>query len=109
MAITNTWGIVQLDAYPEKDGKQDVVFVVHWTLTGTDGTYTGSVYGSVGVTLDEGGGYTPYDELTLEQVVGWVQEALGAEQVASLEAGVATQIENQINPPVVTPALPWAA
>jgi len=109
MAITNTWGIVQLDAYPEKNGLTDVVFTVHWNLTAVDGDYTGYAYGSVGVTLDEGGGYTPYDELTLDQVVGWVQESLGAEQVASLEANVATQIENQINPPVVTPALPWAA
>jgi hypothetical protein len=108
MAITYTWNVVQMDAYPEKDGLTDVVFTVHWTLTGTDGTYTGGAYGSVGVTLDEDGGYTPYDELTLEQVVGWVQESLGEEQVASLEAGVAGQIESQINPPVVTPPLPWA-
>ena len=108
MAITSTWGIVQLDAYPEKDGLTDVVFTVHWTLTGTDDTYTGSVYGSVGVTLDEGGSYTPYADLTQAQVVGWVKDSLGAEQVASLEAGVLAQIENQKNPPVVTPALPWA-
>ena len=108
--ITNTWGIVQLDAYPEKDGLTDVVFTVHWNLTGDDGEgHTGYAYGSVGVTLDEGGAYMPFAELTQEQVVGWVKDSLGAEQVASLEASVATQIENQINPPVVTPALPWAA
>ena len=109
MAIVYTWNVVQMDAYPEKDGLTDVVFVVHWTLSGTDGTYTGSAYGSVGVTLDEGGGYTPFAELTEAQVIGWVQESLGAEQVASLEAGVANQIEQQINPTVVTPPLPWAA
>lgn len=108
MAITNTWGIVQLDAYPEKDGLTDVVFTVHWNLTGDDGEgHTGYAYGSVGVTLDEGGSYTPYNELTKEQVVGWVQESLGAEQVASLEASVASQIEQQINPTVVTPPLPF--
>ena len=110
MAITNTWGIVQLDAYPEKDGLTDVVFTVHWNLTGDDGEgHTGYAYGSVGVTLDEGGAYTPYNELTLDQVVGWVKDSLGAEQVASLGASVATQIENQINPPVVTPPLPWVS
>jgi hypothetical protein len=37
-----------------------------------------------------------------------VQDALGEEQVASYEANVAQQIENQINPPVVTPPLPWS-
>lgn len=108
MPITNTWGVVQMDAYPELDGKTDVVFTVHWNLTGSDGTHTGYVYGSVGVTLDPDAPYTPYDQLTQEQVVGWVQDALGEEQVAAYEANVAKQIEDQINPPVVTPPLPWA-
>jgi hypothetical protein len=108
MAITNTWAVVQMDAYPELDGEQDVVFTVHWTLNGTDGTYNGSVYGSVGVTLDEGSTFTPYASLTQAQVIGWVQDALGEEQVASYEANVAQQIADQINPPVVTPPLPWS-
>ena len=105
--MANVWNVVQMDAYPEYDGEQDVVFTVHWTLTDTDGDYTGSVYGSVGVTLDPESPFTPYNELTLEQVVGWVQDALGAEQVAALEANVAQQIADQKNPPVVTPPLPW--
>ena len=109
MAITNTWSVVQMQAYPELDGEQDVVFTVHWTLNGTDGTYNGSVYGSAGVTLDEGSAFTPYASLTQAQVVGWVQDALGEEQVASYEANVAQQISNQIDPPVVTPPLPWSA
>ena len=53
MTITNTWNVTQMDAYPEYDGEADVVFTVHWTLIGTDGTYVGSVYGSTGVSLDE--------------------------------------------------------
>jgi hypothetical protein len=108
MAITNTWSVVQMDAYPEYEGETDVVFSVHWQLNGTDGTYNGSVYGSVGVTLDPDAPFTPYASLTQAQVIGWVQDALGEEQVASYEANVAQQIENQINPPVVTPPLPWS-
>ncbi len=108
MAVTNTWSVVQMDAYPEEDGETDVVFNVHWTLTGTDGTYSGSVYGSQGVSIDPDVPFTPYEDLTEEQVIGWVQAAMGAEQVAALEANVAKQIEDQINPPVVTPPLPWA-
>ena len=108
MTITNTWSVVQMDAYPELDGETDVVFTVHWTLNGTDGTYAGSVYGSVGVTLDPDAPFTPYASLTQAQVVGWVQDALGEEQVAAYEANVAQQIADQINPPVVTPPLPWS-
>lgn len=109
MTITNTWNVVQMDAYPEYEGEPDVVFTVHWTLTGTDGTYVGSAYGSTGITLVEGATFTPYADLTLAQVVGWVQDAMGEEQVTSLEANVAQQIADQINPPVVTPPLPWSA
>ena len=109
MAITNTWNITQLDCYPQAEGETDVVFTAHWTLTGDDGEgHVGSVYGSVGVTYEAGEPYTPYADLTQEQVVGWVQDALGEEQVAAYEANVAQQIEDQINPPVVTPPLPWA-
>jgi hypothetical protein len=107
MSITNTWSVVQMDCYPEADGETDVVFTVHWTLTGTDGTYTGSVYGSQGVSINPDTPFTPYADLTEAQVIGWVQDAMGPEQVAAYEANVAQQIANQINPPVVTPPLPW--
>ena len=111
MAVTNTWNVVQMNAYPTEDGDVDVVFNVHWTLTGEQFVggepLIGSVYGSQAIVLDAEAPFTPYADLTLEQVVGWVQTALGAEQVAAYEANVAQQIENQINPPVVTPPLPW--
>lgn len=107
MAITYTWSVVQMDCYPEYEQEADVVFNVHWTMNGVDGEYTGSVYGSQSLTLDSGADFTPYPDLTEEQVVGWVKDAMGEEQVASLEANVAQQIDNQINPPVVNPPLPW--
>jgi hypothetical protein len=109
MAITNTWAVVQMNCYPEYDGETDVVFTVHWTLTGEEAGFTGYVYGSVGVTLTEGSTFTPYDQLTEAQVIGWVQDALGEDQVTAYEDNVAQQIIDQIDPPVVTPPLPWAA
>lgn len=108
MTITYTWGVVQMDAYPEYEGEPDVVFTVHWTLAGIQQTYQGYAYGSVGVSLNEGSSFTPYADLTEAQVIGWVQDALGEEQVAAYEANVAKQIADQIEPPVVNPPLPWA-
>lgn len=105
--ITYTWNIVQLNCYPEADGETDVVFNAHWTLTGVDGEYTGYVYGSIGVTLDPTYSFTPYADLTKDQVVGWVQSALGEETVTAYEKTVADQIANAKNPPVVNPPLPW--
>lgn len=112
MAIVNTWNVVQMNEYPEFDGKQDVIFQVHWALTGTETvgetTYTGSVYGSVGVTLDPEAQFTSYADLTLEQVIGWVKDALGAEQVAAHEDNVKKQIADQQDHPTITLPLPWA-
>ena len=103
------WNVSQMDCYPEVDGEKDVVFTIHYDCTETDGEYSGRVYGSVGVTLESGAPFTPYADLTKEQVVGWVKDALGEETVAATEANVAQQIADQKNPPVVRPPLPWAA
>lgn len=102
------WNIIQLECYPTEDGEVDVVFTAHWDLTATDGEYSGRVYGSVGITHDAEAPFVPYAELTKEVVVGWVKEALGTETVAAHEAAVTQQIEDQKNPKVITPALPWA-
>ena len=108
MAVTCNWTVAQMDAHPEYEGHSDVVFTVHWRCDGTDGEHTAGVYGTVGLTLDAETKFTPFEKLTEAQVIGWVQDALGEEQVASYEESIAKQIEDQITPPVVTPALPWA-
>lgn len=108
MSITNTWNIVALNCQPTADKLVDYVVTAHWTLSATDGTYTGSVYGTASFEVDpERTDYTPYDQLTLEEVVAWTQGSLGEEQVAAYEKAVADQIEAQINPTIITPPLPW--
>jgi len=105
MATVFNWKIEQLNCYPQAEGQTDVVFTVHWRLTGTDGTYSGTVYSTCGVTYVAGTPYTPYADLTQDQVLGWIW-ANGVDK-DSAEAAVQTQINNQINPPVVSPQLPW--
>lgn len=93
-----------MDCYPQEGGNTDVVFTVHWTCAGVDGTYNASIYSTCSVPTPEGA-FTPYAQLTQDQVLGWVW-ANGVDKTAT-EAAVEQQIQNQINPPVVTPALPW--
>ena len=109
MATTYTWSFPTLTAYPQSEGQTDVVYTVHWVLNGTDGTYTGSVYGTVGLTYVAGSAYTPYADLTEAQVQGWTTTALGAEQVAALEANIDAQIQQQITPTSVNLPPPWSA
>ena len=106
MATTYKWSVTQMDCYPQSEGETNVVFTVHWTCFGTDGTYNGSVYSTCSVPAPTGS-FTPYADLTQDQVLGWIW-ANGVDKDAT-EASVAQQIQNQVNPPVVTPTLPWAS
>ena len=99
---------MQLDCYPEKDDKKDVVFVIHWRRAVTDGNgHNADIYGAQSVTLAPDAPFTPYADLTFDQVVGWLEGALGEETLAAQIVALDTQIENQINPPVVVLPLPW--
>ena len=106
---TPIWTITTLDCKPNVDGLVDYVVTAHWDCTATDGTYSGRVYSTTSFEVDPNKpDYVPYADLTEAQVVEWVQASLGAETVAATEENVLQQIENQKNPPIVTPPLPWA-
>ncbi len=99
MAISYNWQIVTMDRLTS-DG---FVVIVHYNVNATDGDYNANTYGTVGYTEQPGETYTPYDQLTETQVVGWVQESLGKDTV---EASLASQIEAQKNPTQAT-GVPW--
>jgi hypothetical protein len=108
MATTYNWTIQAMDCVPQEDGHTDVVVVAHWNVSATDGTYNANVYSTQSFTYDASKTFIPYASLTQDEVITWVQDSMGAEGVASLEANLDTQIDNQVNPPIVTPPLPWA-
>lgn len=104
---TITWNISQLDCLPQSAEGADYVVTAHWQCNGVDGAYTGQVYSTTSFTVVQGEAFTPYADLTLDQVLGWCW-ANGVDKAAT-EAAVQQQIDNQINPPIVAPPLPWAA
>ena len=104
--ITLSWIIKRLLVKPTEGSLTDVVITADWRCNGTDGTYSGTCYGSASFAPPTGS-FTPYDQLTQDQVLGWCF-ANGVDQKA-IEANVTLQIENQINPPVIAPPLPWVS
>ena len=70
--------------------------------------YTASNYGVSTFPIPAtGGSFTPYDQLTQQQVVGWCWDT-GVDQVAT-EAAITANIDAQLNPTEVQLPLPWAA
>jgi hypothetical protein len=93
------WNVVQVDRLTS-DG---FVVTVHYTVNAVDAEFTASTYGTVGYTQEDKS-YTPFADLTKEQVIGWVKDSLGQETV---ETALAAQIEAQKHP-VIETGLPWA-
>ena len=95
MAVTWTIGTMERDLV--QGDNTDIVTILHWTATDSDADgNTGSAYGTVGVTLV--GTPTPYADITEEQAIGWAKDALGADEVTSIEASIASQIDAAANP-----------
>jgi hypothetical protein len=102
--ITLSWIIERLLVKPIEGSNPDVVITADWRCNGSQDQYSGTCYGSCSF-APPSGDFTPYEDLTQEQVLGWCY-ANGVDKTA-IEANVTAQIENQINPPVVTLPLPW--
>ena len=104
--MTILWIIERLLVKPTEGSLTDVVITADWRCNGSQDNYSGTCYGSCSF-QPPSGDFTPYPDLTQEQVLGWCY-ANGVDQNA-IEANVTAQIENQINPPIIAPPLPWAA
>ena len=99
--MATTWTISTL----ERELSDGGVIVAHWRATDVDGDYSASSYGTCGFTYDASASdFTPYDDLTESQVLGWCW-ANGVDQDA-IEASLAAKIEKDKNPTQAN-GVPW--
>ena len=102
--MTILWIIERLLVRKVEGTYSDVVITADWRCNGTQDNYSGTCYGSASFAPPTGS-FTPYDQLTEQQVLDWCY-ANGVDQ-AAIEANVTAQINDQINPPIIAPPLPW--
>jgi hypothetical protein len=116
MSATITWVIEWMNTTPTTATPPETVITAGWRCNGvqvegsgdTAKTYNATVYSTCSFPQpEEGGQFTPFAELTQAQVLGWCY-ANGLDQAAT-EAAIQSQIDSQINPPIVQPPLPWAS
>ena len=101
------WQIEWMRCVPQVAGVENLVVECGWRATATEGAHSASGYGSCTWQQPESAeGFTPYNELTEDQVLGWVYGS-GVDRTAT-EAALTKQVNDLINPPIVQPALPWA-
>ena len=106
---TYNWNCKTVDCYPEQDNEADVVYNVHWIVTGVSdevdskgNPYSATNIGTQSLDTSQITDFIPFDQLTNDEVVAWTKGAMGDEQVASIEASIQSQIDSLITPTSVT-------
>jgi hypothetical protein len=109
MSITYTWKITGLKVKNE-ESLTNVVYQTYWKKIGTDedgnvGDFSGSTpFPASTVNPDN---FTPFDELTEEQVLSWIQPIVVGSYEQHVNEQIQKQIDNKKNPGINKP-LPWA-
>lgn len=113
MEITYTWDCGTVDTYTSHTDAQDpantqsdVIYNVHYTLSGVatveETEYYASVIGTQTLSTDDLTSFTSFETLTHADLVTWTKAALGADKVSSLETSVSASIADKIAPKTVT-------
>ena len=112
MSVNFAWSIQWMTASSAPiEGHSEVVVIAGWQCLCTDATNP-NLYSASAISTCEfpqptqGGAFTPYADLTQDQVLGWCW-ANGVDKT-QVEAGLQKSVEEQTNPPFVQPPLPWA-
>lgn len=108
MSNTYTWIIKTLQCLPTHEGKNNVVCSVSFSVSATDGVNSASINNTLMMSYDENQNFIEYEGLTPATVLGWVQNALGAEGISSTQVELDAILSKLANPPVITRSLPWA-
>jgi len=106
---TFTWSINTL----ERELADGYVFTAHYSVNAVSSAldpegnpYSQGAYGSVGLERPEGD-LIPFDELTQEEVIGWVIEKLGGtDKKAEIEAALQARLDEVMSPTKIN-GVPW--
>jgi hypothetical protein len=107
MATTYTWDCRTVDTYPSHTDsnevtESDVVYNVHWRLTAANEEHSATSIGTQTIEVEDLSGFTAFDSVSHDNVIGWVEVAMGEEAVASLKAGLDSQLTELAAPSSVT-------
>lgn len=100
MAINYTWNCKTVDV-KTIDGNEDTVFNVHWRITGEDGDYSSSAYGTIALDTSDLSSFTAFADLTNDQITGWVESALGEDEV-QIQKNVIADTIAELKTPLTT-------
>ena len=104
--------INNIDRVLSKNGKSDVCTVIHYNIEHTTviGKYdskseTSSTRGAIGL-KEPGNTFIEYKKLTEENVIKWVEDYLGEDELSEIKDNLEKQSQEKISPTKAN-GLPW--
>lgn len=104
--ITFSYTITGIKVLPTVDVLTDVVYRVDWYIEATDGTYSARYANHNVVGSPDPENFIPFEELTEEDVKGWIPSPLTPEMQTYLSGLVTSQA---MEATAVDEPLPWAS
>jgi len=93
------WIISSMECKVKEDNLIDIVILINWRYNATSEEYFADTYGATPLPLPTEEGFTPYADLTKDQVVGWLESIL---DVPAMQLQLEANIDFQINPVSIT-------
>ena len=103
MSIIYKWLVTGL----ESEGANNIVKTVHYKVEGANTTHFAYIGNSVQIEFDSSKPFSDYQNLTEDQVIGWIKQAIGDQLATSYEHDIAIEIQAKTNP-IQKPGLPWS-
>ena len=97
--INYNWIISAMECIKNEGDLQDVVISIHWRYKAEKDGFNTDIYGETSMPLPTGEDFTPYEDLTKDQVCGWLEATL---DVPAMEQTLEAQLDLLINPINVT-------
>lgn len=113
MAISYTWDVSMVDVYPSHTDEQspantesNVIYNVHWRLIGEDDSnndaegnpQTANMYDVVSLDVSDLSSFTDFASVTPSDIEGWVESALGSDEVTSIKSKIDALIQDKVAP-----------
>ena len=106
MAIGYTWDVSTVDTYPTKSSKSDVIYNVHWKLIATDNSnqdedgvnISETVYSTQVLDTSDLSSFKAFADVTASDVQGWVETAIGSDEVTAIKTSLDAKITEMITP-----------
>ena len=106
MAIGYTWDVSTVDTYPTKSSKSDVIYNVHWKLIATDNSnqdedgvnISETVYSTQLLDTSDLSSFKAFADVTASDVQGWVETAIGSDEVTAIKTSLDAKITEMITP-----------